>query len=295
MATSPRGRIPAGSGEASLATSLTSLRSAVPRTAEVVVCQSRDPPHVDGGRGHTSRGVAMPSCSTCGTPIDRAVPVCAKCGTPTTAAQAAEPVSTEASPRLVATFNSRSTWSGRQVVYHEQRLSIDGVFLSAGKLLGYDQHGWLDLAQEDLRWWVTQVSEWEGASQPQTQTAGQPSSEAEDFATGTSTVSEEEDEPPTEPSRMEGPACCPYCAVAVEPPPRASQDRRPRTEDASEEAGRHRRTPPADRGRRRNERRGLGAVPPGRRGDRPLTRRTLKLQYRPRGPRRLTTGRIVAR
>ncbi len=23
---------------------------------------------------------------------------------------------------------------------------------------------------------------------------------------------------------MEGPACCPYCAVAVEPPPRASQD-----------------------------------------------------------------------
>ncbi len=147
MATSPRGRIPAGSGEASLATSLTSLRSAVPRTAEVVVCQSRDPPHVDGGRGHTSRGVAMPSCSTCGTPIDRAVPVCAKCGTPTTAAQAAEPVSTEASPRLVATFNSRSTWSGRQVVYHEQRLSIDGVFLSAGKLLGYDQHGWLDWAR----------------------------------------------------------------------------------------------------------------------------------------------------
>ena len=165
----------------------------------------------------------MPSCPACGATIDLAAPACPTCGAPATAARAAEPVSA-AAPRLVATFNSRSTWSGRQVVYHEQRLSIDGTFLGADKLLDYDQHGWLDWAQEDLLAWVWDLAEWERSSRPQAQATGRPLSESGGFAAKTSTPPGEEDEPPREPSRMEGPVYCPYCAVAVEPPPRASQD-----------------------------------------------------------------------
>lgn len=142
----------------------------------------------------------MPSCSTCGASIDEAVRVCARCGTPETATRAAEPISAATTRKLVAAFNSQSTWAGKQVVYDGQRLSVEGAPLSAGKLIGCEKEAWLDWAHEELRGWVCELAEWERASQPQTQVPDRPPSESAGFLATTPTVPEEEDEPPTNPT-----------------------------------------------------------------------------------------------
>jgi hypothetical protein len=151
------------------------------------------------------------------------VQVCPLCGAPTDGVTAV-PVAagSAAAPRVVATFNSHSTWGGRQVVYRAQRLSVDGAFVSAGKLLAYDQRAWLDWAHDGLREWLGDLAAWERTSRP-APTASEPSAAPTDSMV-TSGSPETEGEPATDPTRMDGPAYCPYCAVAVEPPPRATQD-----------------------------------------------------------------------
>ncbi len=165
----------------------------------------------------------MPRCRTCGAALDPAVQVCPACGaspdgvtaTPVAAGSAAP-------PRVVATFNSRSSWAGKQVVYRAPRLSVEGASVSAGKLIDYDRRAWLDWAHDGLREWLAELAEWELAV-PAT-TADQPPAAATGSSVATSSLPRTEGEPATDPTRMDGPVSCPYCAVAVEPPPRATQD-----------------------------------------------------------------------
>jgi hypothetical protein len=151
------------------------------------------------------------------------------CGAPTggvTAVPAA--AGPAASPRVVATFNARSTWAGKQVVYRAQRLSVDGAFLSADKLLAYERRAWLDWAHDGLREWLGDLAAWERAALT-APAAGRPAAAPPDSATTPRSPQTEDGpatggQPPTATTRMDGPASCPYCAVAVEPPPRATQD-----------------------------------------------------------------------
>ena len=173
----------------------------------------------------------MPRCRTCGAALEPAVQVCPACGAPTggagTVAVAAGPT---AARRVVATFNSHSSWAGKQVVYQAPRLSVDGAACSAGKLMDYDRRAWLDWAHDGLREWLGDLAAWERSSQAAPTAAlavaptAAPAGAASHSSAAPSTPPAAESERPKDPTRMDGPVFCPYCAVAVEPPPRATQD-----------------------------------------------------------------------
>jgi uncharacterized protein YkuJ len=111
---------------------------------------------------------------------------------------------------LVATFNQTTGWAGRTITYEEaQRQFIlqDHGPITAQGALDYDTQGQIDWAREGLREWVRDFAAWESSPRPQAVVTSAPV----------------EVSPAASTPGAEGPVCCPYCGVVLDPPPRATK------------------------------------------------------------------------
>lgn len=93
----------------------------------------------------------------------------------------------------IAVFNQTTSWSGRTITYNEgQRWFIlqDHGPITAQDVLDYGAHGRLEWAREGGREWLRDFAVWERANRPETQAAGQSSSDLAGASGETSTMQE---------------------------------------------------------------------------------------------------------